>query len=527
MDAVVVDDLHVVDTKIYLLVGVKFEVRERSLAFGGEFFILVVMCLSRVLVFLGLFLGCLLPWVSVAADGVELDEGTGVAGAEAGQVDVYVVPITDAIGKPNQFILRRALKEAIANEVDMVLLDMDTPGGPVDVTIEMMEMLAKFEGITATYVNDDAISAGSFIAASTEEIYFAPFGKIGSSGVIQGGGQDVPEAARMKIESYLRANLRVITDAYPYRSEVVRAMLDADFELKIEDTVIKSAGEFLTLTAKEAGQLYGDPAVPLLGNGTYESIEALLDARFGKDAYVIRDFEITYSEEIAKWMSPLAPALMGLGLMLLFFEFKTPGFGLFGILGIVLLGVFFVSQSIAGLAGNEVILLFVLGVVLVLVELFFLPGSVVFALSGLALILGSLLWAMVDFWPDQPLDFSPIAVVDLLLRPFVNLVFGLSVAVVGVLIFGRFFQGSWMERRLVLANAAGGDSEAIREERAAKMPQAGAVGVAVTDLFPAGRVELKGRRYEARCALGTISHGEAVRVVRASDFEIIVEALEQ
>ena len=172
-----------------------------------------------------------------------------------GIVDVYVIPIRDAISKPNLYILRRGLKEGIANEVDMVLLDMDTPGGRVDYTIEMMEMLARFDGITATYVNNDAISAGSFITAATQEIYFSPQGKIGASAVIMGGGQDVPETAKMKIESYLRANIRVITEDYPYRSDVVRAMLDSEFELKIGDDVIKSSGELTSLLLSQTSTL--------------------------------------------------------------------------------------------------------------------------------------------------------------------------------------------------------------------------------------------------------------------------------
>ncbi|WP_308984914.1 NfeD family protein [Thalassobacterium sedimentorum] len=438
----------------------------------------------------------------------------------SGPIDVYVIPITDAINKPNLYILRRGLKEAITNQVDMVLLDMDTPGGRVDYTIEMMEMLAKFDGITATYINPDAISAGSFIASATQEIYFAPQGKMGASAVIQGGGQDVPETARMKVESYLRANIRSITEDYPYRSDVVRAMLDADFELKIDDQVIKPAGELLTLTAKEAMREYGEPAQPLLASGIYDSVDALLDARFGVGQYVIKDFHLTYSEVLAKWMNTFAPALLGIGLLALFFEFKTPGFGVFGIAGIVLLGVFFMSQYIAGLAGNEVILFFALGVILVLVELFFFPGTLIFALSGLALIFGSLLWAMVDVWPGEPISVSP----QLLAEPLVNLVFGLSIAVVGVFILSRFFPGSWMESKLVLATAAGGNSQNLRAQRESQFPPVGSLGVAVTDLFPSGRVEIEGRRYDARSALGSIDCGATVQVQKASAFGLIVTA---
>ncbi|HAV13131.1 MAG TPA: hypothetical protein DCX06_06545 [Opitutae bacterium] len=237
---------------------------------------------------------------------------------------------------------------------------------------------------------------------------------------------------------------------------------------------------------------------------------------------MIRDFEITYSEEIAKWMNTFAPALMGLGMLLLFFEFKTPGFGIFGILGIVFIAIFFASQYIAGLAGNEPILFFVLGVVLVLVELFFFPGTFVFALSGLGLMMGSLLWAMVDFWPDEPLHLNP----EILVEPLVNLIFGMGIAVFGALLFGRFFKGSFLERRLVLAGVAGGSSQEIREEREASMPKAGAIGEAITDLFPSGRVEINGVRYDARSALGSIERGTAICVVKSSDFSLIVKEAE-
>ena len=445
-----------------------------------------------------------------------------------GPASVYVIPITEAIGKPNLYILRRGLKEAIENDVDMILLEMDTPGGRVDVTIEMMEMLAKFKGITATYINDDAISAGSFISGSTQEIYFAPTGKIGASAVIMGGGKDVPKTARLKIESYLRANIRAITSKYPYRSDVMRAMLDADFELKIGDEVIKPAGELLTLTAEEAMKTYGDPATPLLGKGIYDSVEDLLDARFGAGNYEIKDFEVTYSERIAKWMDTFAAALLGIGLLMLFLEFKTPGFGIFGILGLTLIAIFFVSQYIAGLAGNEVVILFALGIVLVLLELFLFPGTLIAGISGLVLILGSLLWAMIDFWPGEPIEITA----DLIAEPLLNLVFGLSIAALGVIIFGRFFKGSFFERMMVLEESVGGggataavltrgseDSSEDKED----YPAVGDLGYAVTDLFPTGRIEIDGKRYEARCALGQIRHGSQIRIKKASRSGLIVE----
>lgn len=445
--------------------------------------------------------------------------GTSEPSEPVAKKSVYVIPIQGPIDKPNLFILRRGLKEAIENDVDMVILDMDTPGGRVDLCLEMMEMLDRFDGITATYVNPDAISAGSFIAASTQEIYFAPRGKMGASAVIQGGGQDVPETAGQKIESYLRANVRSMTEDYPYRSDVIRAMLDADFELKIGDDVIKPAGELLTLTATEAHATYGDDATSLLGSGIHDSIDTLLDARFGTNKYEIKNFEITYSEKFAKWAFVFTPGLIGLGLLLLFLEFKTPGFGFFGIGGLVLIAVFFIIQNIAGLAGNEPILFFAIGILLVFVELFFFPGMIVFALSGIVLMLGSVLWSMVDIWPKEGFVISS----DALLQPMVTLVYGLTFAFVGILIFSMYFSGSWMEGKMVLAESLKGSS---KEEHEASLPMTGSRGLTVTDLFPSGRVEIEGIRYDARSDLGVIDNGSAVQVVAVRDKTLIVEVVE-
>ncbi len=441
---------------------------------------------------------------------------TAQASDQGEVVDIYVIPINDVIDKPNLYILRRGLKEAIKNDVAMVILDMDTPGGRVDVCLDMMKALGRFDGITATYINEDAISAGSFIAASTKEIYFAPFGKIGASAVIQGPGADLPETARQKIESYLRANIRARTDdSTPYRSDAIRAMLDPDFEFKIGEQVIKPEGELLTLTAKEAVQEYGDPPLKLLGEGVYESIEELLTAKFGKDHYRIRDFEITYSEQLAKWMNAFAPALLGFGFLLLILEFKVPGFGIFGIGGLLLIAIFFIAKYIAGLAGNESIVFFALGVTLVLVELIFFAGSIFFAASGLFLIMGALLWAMIDYWPGGKTDFS----IGLLIEPLSNLIFGLSIALFGAILISKFFKGSWIERQFVLESAVGD----LNSAKIDKGSLVGRVGVVITPLHPAGHIEIDEVRYTASCDVGAIEKRATVRVVHQGDFDLVVE----
>ena len=432
---------------------------------------------------------------------------------------VYVVPISEAINQPNLFVLRRGLKEAIRKKADMVLLDMDTPGGRLDICLEMMEMLDYFEGETATFVNTDAISAGAFIASACDKIYFSPKGKMGAAAVIQGTGEDVPETARMKIESYLLANIRVLSEGYRYRTDVIRAMFDSEYELTIEGELIKPAGELLTLTAKQAVEKYGDPAVTLLGDGISETIESLLDQEFGTDGYRLERYEITYSEEWAKWLANITPILLGLGMLLLFIEFKTPGFGLFGIGGIVLLGLFFISQNIAGLAGNELILFFVLGLLCLCIEIFVLPGFFVFGLLGLILIIGSLLFAMADFWPGQDMPIS----FELLQMPLINLFSALGIAIVGALIFARLFKGSFIERSIVLSSALKSNLTEEGEAMPIQKELNGKHGLTITRLNPSGVIEIDGKQYEAHAEINYIEKGKSVLVCSMDNFKINVK----
>ena len=130
------------------------------------------------------------------------------AEAPAIKMTVVVIPVRDEIADPTLYIVRRGLKDAEAKKADLIVLDMKTPGGALDATFEMMEALGKFSGRTITYVNDQALSAGAFISATTEEIWFAPRGKIGAAAPVSAGGQDIDKSMKQKIVSYLKAEVR-------------------------------------------------------------------------------------------------------------------------------------------------------------------------------------------------------------------------------------------------------------------------------------------------------------------------------
>ena len=442
--------------------------------------------------------------------------------APARKVVVYVIPIREEINEPTFFLLRRGLKEAIENKAETVVLDMKTRGGPTDAMFSIMEALDKFPGETVTFIDDEAGSAGAVIAGMTREIYFAPKGVMGAALAVQAGGEDIPETMRMKVTSFYGAKASAYAEGKGrYRIDVVRGMMDAKFELKINDSVIKEKDSVLTLRASQAIKTYGEPPEPLLATGIAEDLDSLLTKKFGAGNFTIRQYKVTWSEQAAQYMNAIAPILMGLGLLAIFIEFKAPSHGLFAAAGVLLLLIVFFGHFVAGLSGHEPVLAFSLGLLLLAAEVFFFPGAVVPALLGLGLMLGSLVWAMADFWPNEPVNFSG----DVLVRPLTNLGLGLSLSIVLAVVLLRYLPKGWMWDKMVVGSAIGGAAQVAGVAPDAAHAVAAIIGrhgVAMTVLRPSGQVEIDGRRFEATVEVGAVDAGDAVVVLGRTDFALIV-----
>ncbi len=433
---------------------------------------------------------------------------------------VIVIPIRDQIAPPELYILRRGLKTAIEEGAHMVILDMHTPGGRVDVTFEMVKAIQKFPGKVYTYVNDEATSAGALISAGTDKIYMAPSATIGSSAPVTSEGEDVDQTMKLKIVSYLRAKVRSISEGKGYRGDVVSAMIDENFELKIGDEIIKPKGELLNLTANESIKQYGDPAQTLLAAGVEPSLQSLTDTIYGKGNYRVTRLEVTWAEKLAQFITNIAPFLLAVGLLLIFIEFKTPGFGIFGISGSILIAIFFFGHYAAGLSGHEAALIFFIGFALVMIDLFFIPGFFLLAIPGGILMIGSLLWGMSDIWPDQPIAWES----NFLFRPLINLTMGIVGAIVLFALLLRYMPKGGLWGHMVLESAIGGETT-ISSDARSEPSLIGAIGYAVTALFPSGEIEINGTRYDARLAIGTVPPGTSVKVISVGEFELKVEAI--
>jgi membrane-bound serine protease (ClpP class) len=443
----------------------------------------------------------------------------------------FQIPIRDQIGAPILDILRRGLKDAISENADIVVIDMDTPGGELGVTLEIMqeiiESFDRFDGPIITYVNREAISAGAYIAIATNEIAFAPFAQIGAAEAVSGGGANIDSSMKRKLNSYLKAKIRSYAGEHRYRARVMASMMDANETLIIDGTpplasdgsVIQKEGELLTLTAEEAIKKYGTPPQSLLGTGIYESVEKLLDEKCGPGNYTLQKMEINWAEKVGLWLNSIGPIIIGIGLLGLFIEFKTPGFGFFGIAGIAFVLIFFGSKYVSGLAGQEEVLVFLLGVSLIIVELFLFPGLVFPAIIGLFLIVGSILWAMVDIWPNIEFSWN----LETFQGPIQELFLAILVTIGLVLALTRILPKTSLWDSLILSSSAGGQVPNNTDfDGNEKRVMPGTVGKTVSELYPTGQVEVNGIRYEARANLGKIEKGSSIEVTGSSDYGLIV-----
>ncbi len=446
---------------------------------------------------------------------------------------VFVIPIRNEIAEPALYVLRRGLKEAVTEHADAVVLDINTPGGAIDVTIEMMDDLKKFPGRTIAFVDNEAMSAGAFLSAVCDEIWFVDTpteGMIGAAAPVQATGQDIDATMKEKLVSYLKVRIRAISKGKGYRGEVVSAMIDADMELKIngeevkiDGKPIKEKGALLSLTATEAMFPVGTPPKPLLGAGEARDLGDLLTKCFGPGT-VSTELKATWSEGLAVVLNRLAPAMLGLGIFALFIGFKSQGFGGFIAVGVVLLTVVFLSSYVSGLSGHEPVIVFSIGLVLLLLEILFFHSAGFLGIIGFLLMIGSLFWAMADLWPGEPIQVAWSA--DAFVRPMINLGAGMGIAVVLGACLLRFLPHGWVWDRLTVTETVGGSAQtAGGEPGAAKHLKqlVGRRGVAATALRPGGQVEVDGRRFEAEVKVGAIDAGAPIIVLGHGDFALVVE----
>jgi membrane-bound serine protease (ClpP class) len=442
----------------------------------------------------------------------------------------YVIPIHDMIERGLVYLIRRGVTEAETLNANAIIIDMNTPGGRLDATAEIIKILTSTKITTYTFVNSDAISAGAITAMATDHIYMAPGSRIGDAMPIMmsplpmGGPKALPDDLKEKAVSPTVAMIRAVAQRKGHDPKLAEAMVRAEFEYKIGDKMICPAGQLLTLTAQDAEQIIGegDNAHPLLSAGTVNSIEDLLKT-IGNGSDKIITLKPTAAEKLARIIDgfPISGILLALGLLGLYIEYKTPGFGIPGISGILILAIWFWGHHIAGVANILEISIFTIGIILLLIEIFIIPGFGVAGIAGTALIFASLFMSMLGKPLSSPHWYTLPSLEDIH-HAVLNFSMAIILTLIGGVILAKLLPKSAVFQRLRLdtaENKADGYSAATKSSELL----IGTHGIAATQLRPSGIGEFNDKRLDVIARGSFIEKSTAIVIAEVHGNRIIVD----
>ncbi len=429
-----------------------------------------------------MFLAALLVAVPVAARAQEV-----VRVAVSGTIENGLAPYVE-----------RALLQAAERGAALVILDIDTPGGRIDAAERITDAVRASRVPVVAWVNPRAWSAGAMIALSAEKIYVAPGGAIGAATPVDGSGTKASE----KMVSAMRAEFRSLAELRGRNPALAEAMVDESIDIP----ALAPAGKLLSLTASQA-------IANGIADGEAGSLDALLSVS-GLPGATVRSISPNWAELVVRFVTNpvVAPLLLSIGLLGLLFEIKAGAFGIGGLVSLASLGLFFGSSFLLGLAGWEEVLMLGLGVIALAVEVLVLPGFGVAGIVGLLLIGGSMVMALLGSAPTGGDVATAMGIL------------GASLVITGAVFFAwiRHLPNSTRWSGLLLRDSVhrgeGYLSAPSRDELVGKG------GTALTDLRPSGTAEVEGERVDVVTEGEFVKAGAAVVVLRAEGYRHVVRA---
>jgi len=413
--------------------------------------------------------------------------------AALAQQKIMVMEMKDVIDPRMHRYVELALAEAESREADIVIIEMDTYGGTLNDAKEIVDKIMHFKKPVWVFINSDAASAGALISIACDSIYMAPGATIGAATVVDGQGQKAPD----KYQSYMRSIMRATAEEKGRDPRIAEGMVDENIEIE----GVKKAGQVITFSTSEALQ-HG------FCDARVASIEDILKRNNITD-YTLDRFELGVTEKIISLvLNPFISSLLILIIIAgIYFEMQTPGLGFAGLAALVALIVYLVPYYLNGLAANWEIAAFVIGLALIAVEIFVIPGFGIAGIAGLVLTVGSLFLIMID---NDFFDFEFV--------PPSQLLYALAAALGGtlggvilLLVGGSKLPETRFFRRIALTdtlNRSEGFVSLQYEE-----PLLGKQGTAETVLRPSGKVLIDGKLYDAYTRGEYIQKGQRVEVI--------------
>lgn len=419
---------------------------------------------------------------------------------------IYVFKIHEEIAPPALKTTRDAIKMADSLQADLLIVHIDTYGGMVDAADEIRTLLLNASMPVWAFVENNAASAGAFISLACDSIYMKPGATIGASTVVNQEGEKVGE----KYQSFMRSRMRSTAEQNERDPDIAEAMVEAQ---KTIPGVVDS-GKVVSFTVKEAIR-FG------FCEGEFSSIEALLDYYQIEGYELYRHDENLVTKIVKFFMRPVISGLLITAIVLgIFFELKTPGIGFPTLVAVIAAMFYFVPLYLEGLAAYWEIALFVIGLGLLVAEIFFIPGFGVAGVLGGVFVFFSLVFALVKAAPDA--GAIPLPDTENLLKAVLTVILSMFAAFGIIIAFGRSALNSRLFKRVEVVSVES------KNEGYVAMPilpatLIGKQGSAISNLRPGGNVEIDNEIYEALAIVGFIDKGARIHVKGIDNFILLVE----
>lgn len=423
-----------------------------------------------------------------------------MGGAQGARDAVYVARIDGLIDLGLAPFVRRVLDEATAARAAAVVLQINTFGGRVDAAVLIRDALLTTPLTTVAFIDKRAISAGALISLAAKTIVMADGATIGAATPVQAGAEGTQPVSE-KTVSYMRKEFRATAESRGRPPLIAEAMVDPD--VAIAGLIEK--GKLLTLTTTEALK-------HKVADARADDLRAVLD-HLGLGGAEVRRMSENWAEHVVRFLtSPiLSSVLMTIGMLGIIVELRTPGFGVPGALGITSLALFFWGHWLVRLAGWEEVLLVVLGLVLLALELFVIPGFGVAGILGILAFAGGLTLSLIGAGTTWDVVVAAVGRVAL----------SALLALVGFAVLMRFLPRLPFGRRLVLNTALGALTSAAPGAEGDQR-WLGKRGTAAAPLRPAGFGDFEGERIDVVSRGEYIEAGELIEVVRVEGNRVVV-----
>ncbi len=435
---------------------------------------------------------------------------------------IYTFSIRDDIAAPSFRVTKEAFLEAIQLGADLVIIQMNTYGGEVVSADSIRTRILNAPMPVYVFIDDNAASAGALIAIACDSIYMKPGAKIGAATVVNQTGEQVPD----KYQSYMRATMRATAEAHG-KDTIIRgtdttlvwhrdpAIAEAMVDPRLYVKGVVDTGQVLTFTASEALQ-HG------YCEGIAGSLEEVIDLS-GIKTYELRTYRPTAIDKIIGFL--INPVISGLLIMAIiggiYFELQSPGIGFPLAIAVVAALLYFAPLYLEGMAEYWELILFVAGLILIMVEIFAIPGFGVAGVAGIIAMITGLTLSLVDNVVFEGTEFTGEGL-GLLMK-------SLSLVLVSVLL--GLILSLWAAKKLLTTTSVFSNLSLKSEQRteegflgveSEQKSLVGEIGVAHTVLRPSGKVMVREKLYDAKSEYGLIEKGAQVKVIRYETGQVYV-----